>query len=96
MKRFDADERLDAGMELRGVERLDQKVVAARLDPPQPIPAVRLGRHDDDRHESGDAHVSQAAAELEALTARGDEIHEDEIRGLDFAGSKCALDGVHD
>ena len=77
-----ADERLNARVQLRGVERLDEEVVAPGLDASQPIAAIRLRCQDHDRDEARGGWFFSLPTEVEALTARRDEIDEHDVGGV--------------
>jgi hypothetical protein len=76
---FQADERLDPRMQFRGIEGLDEKIVAAGLDPVQPVAAIRLRRDNHDRNKARYTLTLQLAAKLETVTARCHEVDEHEI-----------------
>src|SRR5262245_27196718 len=66
---LETNERLDARVQFGGVERLDEEVVAARLDALQTIGAIRLGGDDDDGYEARGARLLQLTADLEGIAA---------------------------
>ena len=92
---FQPHERLNARVQLRGIERLDQKVVAAGLDALQSIGAIALRGDDHDRHEARRRFLLQAAAHVEAFAARRDEIDEHEIGRRGPAGIERLASGQH-
>ena len=78
-----------------GVERLDQEIVAPRLDALQAIVAIAVRGHDHDRNEARYAVVLQAAADLEALPGRRDEVDQHEVGRTSPAGGERIAARVH-